>query len=81
METTQKTAVIDVTKTLQLLKAIGDAIIESVRSAGPLGAPGGHLYAALMGFGINLQQYEQIMSGLVAAKMLRKSGDLYFAVN
>jgi hypothetical protein len=30
MEATQKTAVIDVTKTLQLLKAIGDAIIESV---------------------------------------------------
>jgi hypothetical protein len=34
-----------------------------------------------MGFGINLQQYEQIMSGLVAAKMLRKSGELYFIAN
>lgn len=40
--------------------------------------PGGHLYAELMAFGATLQQYEQIMAGLVQAGMLRKSGELYF---
>lgn len=63
---------------LKALKQIADAIIESVRLAGSLGAPGGHLYAALMAHGCTLHQYEQIMSGLVKAGMLRKSGECYF---
>jgi hypothetical protein len=36
----------------QLLKLLADAIIDSVRAAGPLGAPGGVLYAALMTHGL-----------------------------
>lgn len=63
---------------LKALKAIGDAIIETVALAGPLGAPGGHLYAALMAHGVSLEQFEQIMSGLCRAKTLRKQGDCYF---
>lgn len=62
------------------LKAVADAIIDAVRAAGPTGAPGGILYAALMAYGATLQQYEQIMAGLVRAGMLRKSGELYFVV-
>ena len=65
----------------QLLRKIAEAIIESVREAGPMGAPAGPMYAALMSYGFSLDNFEQIMSGLVAAKMLRKSGHLYFAVN
>ena len=65
---------------LRALKFIADSIIESVKVAGPLGAPGGHIYAALMGQGCTLHQYEQIMSGLVKAGKLRKSGECYFAV-
>jgi hypothetical protein len=64
----------------EALKALADAIIEVVRTAGPLGAPGGHLYAAMMAHGITLQQYEQIMSGLVQAGKLRKQGECYFVV-
>jgi hypothetical protein len=65
------------TDQLKALKALGDAIIESVRLAGPLGAPGGHLYAALMAHGIDLDQFNQIMSGLCKAGMLQKRGECY----
>jgi hypothetical protein len=63
---------------MKALKAIGDAIIETVRLSGPMGAPGGHIYAALMAHGVNIQQFEQIMSGLCRAGMLRKQGECYF---
>lgn len=66
-------------KQLKALKAVADAIIETVRGAGPFGAPGGHIYAALMAQGCTLHQYEQIMSGLVRAGKLRKSGECYFS--
>jgi hypothetical protein len=62
---------------LKALKQIADAIIESVKAAGPLGAPGGTIYAALMAHGCTLNQYEQIMAGLVRAGKLRKSGECY----
>ncbi len=64
---------------IKALKAVADAIIETVQIAGPLGVPGGHIYAALMTHGMTLEQYEQIMSGLVHAGKLRKSGECYFA--
>lgn len=62
-----------------ILKAICDAIIESVKAGGPLGTPGGTLYAALMAQGCTLQQFEQIMAALVSAGKLEKRGELYFA--
>jgi len=49
-----------------------------VALAGPLGAPGGHLYAALMSAGCTLNQFEQIMSGLVQSGDLAKRGECYF---
>ncbi len=60
------------------LQQIAKAITDTVKEAGPLGAPGGTLYAALMTCGCSLHQFEQIMAGLVRAKQLRKDGDLYF---
>ncbi len=64
------------------LRRIASVIIEMVAAAGPeFGAPGGHLYNALMTRGCSFPQYEQLMAGLVAAKMLRKSGQCYFVVN
>jgi len=65
------------TEQIEALKALADAIIESVRAAGPLGAPGGHLYAALMTYGIDLNQFNQIMSGLCRVGVLRKQGECY----
>jgi hypothetical protein len=62
----------------QLLKAVCDAVIASVKAAGPLGAPGGVLYAALMSYGIRLEQFESLMGALVNCKKLTKRGELYF---
>ena len=55
------------------------AILGAVKEAGDLGAPGGVLYAALIGR-ISLQRFEQIMTALVRAGKLRRAGDLYFWV-
>lgn len=63
-----------------VLAKIATAIVEGVKEAGNQGAPAGHLYAALMLTGMTLEQFEQIMAGLVACKMLRKSGQLYYYV-
>jgi hypothetical protein len=61
------------------LKAVCDAIIATVRETGAMGAPAGTMYAAMMGHGVSLENFEKIMGGLVAAKMLRKQGHLYFS--
>jgi hypothetical protein len=61
------------------LRMICDAVVDSVKAAGPLGAPAGTLYAALMTHGATLSQFESLMGGLVRAGKLRKQGDLYFA--
>lgn len=66
------------TEQIQALRAIASVITDAVRAAGILGAPGGHIYAALMASGCTLNQYQQIMSGLVRAGVLRKSGECYF---
>jgi hypothetical protein len=58
-----------------------ETIIDSVREAGSLGAPGGVLYAALMAHGCTLEQFEAIMAALVRTGRLRKSGQLYYADN
>lgn len=68
----------EIAKKVSVLKQIGQALVETVEEAGPLGAPSGPMYAAVMTLGITLDQYEQIMAGLVAAGRLRKSGDCYF---
>ena len=62
----------------QLLRHVAEAIIETVKETGSMGAPGGSLYAAMMTHGFSLSQFEQIMSGLVNAGMLTKRGQLYF---
>lgn len=59
--------------------AVLDAVRESIEAAGSAGAPGGVLYAALMGQGCTLEQFNGIMRILVASGRVRKAGDLYFA--
>jgi hypothetical protein len=63
---------------LRAIAAVASAIIEAVRAAGSTGAPGGVIYAALMGQGCSLSQYESLMEALVRTDKLRRSGDLYF---
>lgn len=68
------------TNRLDALILVGDAVVETVQEAGPLGAPAGPMYAAFMALGVDLQQFEALMAGLVQAGRLRKSGDLYYAI-
>lgn len=67
------------TEQANALRRIAAIIIEAVAAADQtIGAPGGHLYAALMHAGCTLAQYEQIMAGLVRAGLLTKRGECYF---
>jgi hypothetical protein len=63
----------------QAVRMIGAYIVDSVRVAGSMGAPGGTLYAALMAHGCTLEQFESLMGALVRAGKLQKRGQLYFA--
>ena len=63
---------------IRALRAICDAVVDEVRAGGSLGAPGGVIYAALMGQGCTLSQFESLMAGLVRGGKLRRDGDLYF---
>ena len=56
------------------------AIVEAVKVAGDLGAPGGVIYAALQTQNISLAQFEQFMIALVDLGKLRKRGDRYYWV-
>ena len=62
----------------QALKLVVSAVVDAVEAAGAQGAPGGVIYSALMTQGCSLSQYESLMSALVAAGKLRRSGHLYF---
>ena len=62
------------------LTLILDAIVESIAAAGTHGAPGGVLYSALMAQGCTLNQFNQLMTLLLAQKRVTQSGSLYFAV-
>lgn len=61
------------------LALILDAIVESIAAAGAHGAPGGVLYSALMAQGCTLDQFQQLMTLLLAQKRITQSGSLYFA--
>jgi hypothetical protein len=62
------------------VRMIADAIVDAVKAAGAMGAPGGVLYAALMAYGISLSQFESLMSAMVSAGKLTKHGHLYRVV-
>jgi hypothetical protein len=54
------------------------ALVETIKAAGPSGAPGGVMYAALMTQGCTLEQFEALMGCLVRSGVVRKSGNCYF---
>ena len=62
---------------IMAVREVARAILDTVKEAGPCGAPGGVMYAALMGAGCSLSQFESIMGTLVRAGKLRKDGDCY----
>ena len=66
------------TEAMQTLRLIANAVVETVKEAGPDGAPGGPMYLAFMAYGISLNGFQQIMAGLVDAKQIVRRGDCYF---
>jgi hypothetical protein len=66
-------------KARKALQQIALAIRDTVKEAGPMGAPSGHLYAAMMATGCTLDQYQQIIAIMVRKGMIRQQGDLLFA--
>ena len=64
---------------IKAVAGICKAIVETAKEAGPMGAPGGILYAALMAHGCSFSQFQSLMGGLCAMGKLRKSGDCYYA--
>lgn len=53
------------------------SILGAAKAGGDMGAPGGVIYAGLMTLGCSLEQYQQLMDGMVANKLLVKNGDCY----
>jgi hypothetical protein len=45
-----------------------------------MGAPSGVIYASLMQFGCNLEQYQSLIGILTKAGKIRQQGDLLFAI-
>lgn len=68
------------TEQIRAIRAIASEILEAIKDSGPIGAPGGVMYAYLMTQGCTLHQFEQIMAGLVRAGYVTKSGECYHYV-
>ena len=66
------------TNALRSLRLLTSLILESAVLAGDRGLISGHLYAVLCGK-LSLDQYNQLMSGLVNAGMLTERGHVYTA--
>lgn len=64
---------------LEALVAVADLVVTAIRECGKLGMPSGILYASLNSHGISLARYEQLMSLIVQAGRVRKSGHVYYA--
>ncbi len=55
---------------------IVQAVHETIVATGEAGIPAGHLYAALMPAGINLEQYQRIENLLVESGAVSKKNNL-----
>lgn len=64
---------------LSAIRLVCDAVLSAVEAAGSAGAPGGVLYAALMGQGCTMNQFQGIIGILVKSGRVRQCGDLYVA--
>jgi len=61
---------------IQALQSIAKGIIESA-SLSPTGAPSGVIYAALMGHGASLNQFQSIMDTLVKCQFLTHDNECH----
>lgn len=58
----------------EALNFIKSAIVDTVKEAGDMGAPSGHIYAALMHIGISLEVYQAILAMLIKENKIRRTG-------
>lgn len=65
---------------MQAIVGIVTTIIHTVQEAGPIGAPGGVIYAAMMAHGLSLGQYEALMRLAVRSGKIALRGQCYVAV-
>ena len=65
---------------VQRMILMAAALLDTIRETGDLGAPAGHLYAAVMGR-ISIDQFEGIMATLTGLGKIRKSNHTYYAVH
>lgn len=63
-----------------ILKHLADVVVETVREAGAEGAPEGPMYAAFMAHGLSLDAFTAIVEALIAAKKIRRSNHVLYAV-
>lgn len=54
------------------------ALAETIKSAGPDGAPSGPMYQACMERGIDIDEFKLMMAILVETGMVRESNNCYF---
>ena len=66
-------------KQLKAMRELGLALVDACKQAGPLGAPGGHLYAATMSV-LTLDQFTSVMGTLEKLGYIRKDGECYVHV-
>jgi hypothetical protein len=59
------------------LRAIVAAVLDAIGAAGPMGAPAGTLYAALMSQGCTKSQFDSLMGALERAGKVRRDGCTY----
>jgi hypothetical protein len=57
------------------------AVYDTIKEMGPEGAPSGPIYAALMGMGIRLDDYNAIIEALIKAKMVERKGHVLYAIS
>lgn len=63
---------------LKAIAVIATAIEEAVKEAGPMGAPSGVIYAAVMATGISLDMYNAIIKAMINEKKITQKGYLLF---
>ena len=61
---------------IEALQSIAKGIIESANLS-PTGAPSGVIYAALMGHGASLKQFQSIMDTLVSCQFLTHDAECH----
>ena len=62
--------------------AVALALLDTIKEAGPLGAPSGPMYMAVLqaDIGIDLDQYEALMRAIVRSGLVRREGYVYYYV-